>query len=220
MRIGDQLDGELDDGAVHTGRASGATPEVLAEGPTRPVSSSAGTGAAATKAGAATAASALPATSSIPVILLERIEPALGRGERIRLDADAAPVRIGRAESNEIRLYTASASREHAVLAANATGEWILTPLPGRTVAVDGERGDAAVVLEAGMNLTLGGDRLRCLREEELSDPADAAAGTAPVSLAASARRPLAWMAGSPARRRVIAAGLLLAGAVCCWWLL
>lgn len=104
-------------------------------------------------------------SSSLHPLLLERIEPSLGRGERLRLDAAHWKVSLGRAETNEVRLYTASASREHAVIAGNEAGEWVLTPTEGKTVLIDGDETDEPVVLEVGMNLVLGSDHLRCVTE-------------------------------------------------------
>ena len=98
-------------------------------------------------------------------MLLERIEPSLGRGERIRLDAAHWRVRIGRAEHNDLRLYTASASRDHAEIVGNESGAWVLTPESGRQVAIAGYGTDDPVVLEVGMNLVFGGDHLRCVTE-------------------------------------------------------
>ena len=128
----------------------------------------------------------IPPSSSLHPILLERVEPSLGRGERLRLDAAHWRVRLGRAEHNEIRLYTASASREHAEIAGSPSGEWILTPAPGKSVLVDGSETHVAVPLEVGMNLVLGGDHLRCVTES-LSRP-DATAQTAAEGLGESRR--------------------------------
>ena len=102
-------------------------------------------------------------SSSLPPILLERIEPSMGRGERIRLDVRHWHVRLGRAEENEVRLYTASASREHATIAGNEEGQWIITPAAGKRVLVDGEAVTEPMELELGMNLVLGKDHLRCV---------------------------------------------------------
>lgn len=104
-------------------------------------------------------------SSSLHPMLLERIDPSLGRGERMRLDAARWRVSLGRADQNEIQLYTASASREHAVIAGNEDGDWVLTPGEGKTVKIDGDETDEPVVLEVGMNLVFGGDHLRCVRE-------------------------------------------------------
>ncbi len=104
-------------------------------------------------------------SASLPPLLLERIEPSKGRGERIRLDVLNWHVRLGRAEESEIRLYTASASREHALIAGNEEGQWIMTPSEGRNVFVDGEAVSEPTELEVGMNLVLGKDHLRCVIE-------------------------------------------------------
>lgn len=104
-------------------------------------------------------------SSSLRPLLLERIEPSLGRGERIRLDASHRKRSLGRAEESDVRLYTASASREHAVISGNAAGEWVLTLATGKSVLIDGEMTTESVVLEAGMNIILGQDHLRCVTE-------------------------------------------------------
>lgn len=103
--------------------------------------------------------------SSFQPMLLERIEPSVGRGERLRLDATCSNVRIGRAEDNDIRLYTASASREHATIVAGEQGRWLLTPVLGKSVSIDGEETSEPVPLEVGMNIVLGQDHLRCVSE-------------------------------------------------------
>jgi hypothetical protein len=113
----------------------------------------------------ATSRATIPPSSALHPMLLERVEPSLGRGERLRLDAAHWHVRIGRAEHNEIRLYTASASRDQAEIRGNERGEWILTPAEGKTLLVDGDVVDAPIELEVGMNLVMGGDHLRCVTE-------------------------------------------------------
>ncbi len=104
-------------------------------------------------------------SSSLRPMLLERIEPSLGRGERLRLDATHWRVSLGRAEDSDIRLYTVSASRDHALIAGSESGDWVLTPATGRSVLIDGEPVAEPVVLEVGMNLILGQDHLRCVTE-------------------------------------------------------
>ena len=113
----------------------------------------------------AAAKSPLAPSSSLHPLLLERIEPSLGRGERLRLDAAHWRVSLGRAEHNDIRLYTESASRDHAVISGNEAGEWVLTPVEGKSVEIDGEAIAEPVVLEMGMNLLMGADHLRCVSE-------------------------------------------------------
>jgi hypothetical protein len=107
----------------------------------------------------------IPPSSALHPMLLERIEPSLGRGERLRLDAAHWRVQLGRADENNVRLYTASASRVHAEIAGNEAGEWVLTPGPGKSVKVDGDPVSEPIVLEVGMNLIMGGDHLRCVTE-------------------------------------------------------
>ena len=107
-------------------------------------------------------------------ILLERIEPSVARGEEISLDARRAAWRVGRSERSEIRLYTTSASREHALISANGQGGWLITPCPGKQVSIDGEPTSIPVLLEPGMNLVLGGDHLRCAIEAPAPSPPEA----------------------------------------------
>lgn len=107
----------------------------------------------------------LAPSSSLRPMLLERIEPSIGRGERLRLDAARWKVSLGRAEESDIRLYTASASREHAWIAGNEGGEWVLSPMAERSVRIDGEVVTEPIVLEVGMNILLGQDHLRCVTE-------------------------------------------------------
>lgn len=99
-------------------------------------------------------------------ISLERIEPSLGRGERFRLDASCSKMSLGRGEKCDIRLYTTSASRDHAVISGDETGDWILTPSAGKSVSIDGgEPTTQPVVLDIGMNIILGQDHLRIVAE-------------------------------------------------------
>jgi hypothetical protein len=105
-----------------------------------------------------------PSSSLLPM-LLERIGPSLGRGERMRLDAAHWRVSLGRAEESDIRLYTASASRDHACIAGSEDGDWILTPAKDKSVMIDGESVSEPIVLEVGMNILLGQDHLRCVTE-------------------------------------------------------
>ena len=95
-------------------------------------------------------------------LVLEWVEPSLARGERVELDSENCEVRLGRADVSEIRLYTASTSRNHAVIEGNEYGEWVLTPRPGKSVKVDGFVATGAVIIEDGTNLAFGGDHLRC----------------------------------------------------------
>ena len=108
-------------------------------------------------------AAPLEASSEAQAMWLERVEPALGRGERTRLDVSDGEMTLGRSEASDIRLYTASASREHASIEENEAGQWVLTPASGKSVLVDGEETCLPVVLEVGMNVVLGRDHLRCV---------------------------------------------------------
>jgi hypothetical protein len=107
----------------------------------------------------------LAPSSSLRPMLLERIEPSLGRGERMRLDTANWRASLGRAEESDIRLFTASASREHAGIAGSENGDWILTPAKDKSVMIDGEPVAEPIVLEVGMNIILGQDHLRCVTE-------------------------------------------------------
>lgn len=112
---------------------------------------------------------------------LERIDPSFKRGEQIRLDPGTRRVRVGRAESNEIRLYTGSTSREHAIIEANEAGDWVLIPLEGKNVHVDGDLVSEPMILEAGMNLVLGADHLRCvLMDQPVSEASEPTANEGP----------------------------------------
>ena len=104
-------------------------------------------------------------SSSLCPMLLERIEPSLGRGERVRLDASHWKMSLGRAEESDVRLYTASASRDHATISGNTDGDWVLALAAGKSVLIDGEMTTEPVILEAGMNIILGQDHLRCVTE-------------------------------------------------------
>ncbi len=142
-------------------------------------------------------------------LALERIEPSLGRGERIALEPERSRIRIGRAESNELRLYTASASREHAVISADASGAWVVTPVPGRSLLVDGDEENESVPLEVGMNLVFGADHLRCVEPGAASSDAEVRSRAASRSEPASRRGPVL----------VGAAVVLALGAVASAWL-
>lgn len=122
-------------------------------------------GASTASAASSTQRSSIAPTAALSPMLLERIEPSLGRGERLRLDAAHWRLRVGRAEHNDLRLYTASASRDHAVIEGTEAGAWVLTPLAGKAVSVDGDPMQDPVELEVGMNLVFGGDHLRCVAD-------------------------------------------------------
>lgn len=110
------------------------------------------------------------ASANVAPVVFERIEPSAMRGEKIRLDPRLHRIRVGRSETNEFRLHAASTSRKHAVIERDFTGRWVLTPLAGKNVKVDGYPTSESVVLEPGMNLVLGGDHLRCLSGDDLDE--------------------------------------------------
>ena len=147
-------------------RTRGAQDDPLEE-QTQPMATGLGRSAAESQEGAdtTTLGTSFAPSSSLHPMLLERIEPSLGRGERLRLDAAHWRVSLGRAEESDIRLYTASASREHATIAGNERGEWVLTLASGKSVLIDGEITTEPIVLEVGMNIILGQDHLRCVTE-------------------------------------------------------
>jgi hypothetical protein len=147
-------------------RTRGAQDDPLEE-QTQPMAMGLGRSAAESQEGAdtTTLATSFAPSSSLHPMLLERIEPSLGRGERLRLDAAHWRVSLGRAEESDIRLYTASASREHATIAGNERGEWVLTLASGKSVLIDGEITTEPIELEVGMNIILGQDHLRCVTE-------------------------------------------------------
>lgn len=96
-------------------------------------------------------------------ISLEHVIPSDHAGVH-RLDKKVSS--IGRALECDLRLYSASASRQHASI-EQRENDWVLVPMEGRRVLVDGELIDAEVVLEPGMRLGLGDDELVVLDQEE-----------------------------------------------------
>lgn len=121
-----------------------------------------------------------PPTGCSEALVLERIEPSVGRGERIRLGSAVEALSVGRSESSEIRLLTPTASRQHATLDRDSSGAWWITPAPGRVVYVDGEETSEPCLLEVGLNLRFGADHLRCSIESEdvqIEEPTGAVEG-------------------------------------------
>ncbi len=98
---------------------------------------------------------------------LERLEPRHGRGERFVLDPARAVYAVGRSEACPIRLYSPTASREHAEITLDAEGRWWLTLLEARTGLADGVGIDAPIEVCEGLSLELGGDRFRCQRQRD-----------------------------------------------------
>jgi FHA domain len=156
-----------------------------------------------------------PRRRALQPMTLERIDPSLGRGEQVRLDVARRRIRVGRAESNELQLYTASTSREHAIIEGSDSGDWVLVPLPGKSVRVDGDETSDPVLLEPGMNIVLGGDHLRCIDDGPVLTDAH--------ELASAERRgtsPWRFEMIGPFRRPLGIAILLLAGVGLLLWLL
>ena len=71
---------------------------------------------------------------------------------------------MGRLPSCDLRLYSQTASREHAQLTAR-DGRWYLTPVSGKSVLVNGSPVKEEVPLTHKMRLQLGGDELLFLDE-------------------------------------------------------
>ena len=172
--------------------------------------------AEATRVAASEVAAERPARRSRPLqpILLEWVEPSVARGTRFRLEPDRREVRLGRATTQDVRLFSGSASREHAVIEGDAYGDWVLSPLEGKSVKVDGYALSDPVILEDGMNLMFGGDHVRCLTEESgvaraRQDP--------PVK---RSERPRSRPVEPDARWLALGAGLLVVGLGLLLWLL
>src|SRR5205085_3720115 len=71
---------------------------------------------------------------------------------------------MGRLPSCDLRLYSQTASREHAELTVR-DGRWYLMPVAGKTVLVNGTQVKEEVPLRHKMRLQLGGDELLFLDE-------------------------------------------------------
>jgi pSer/pThr/pTyr-binding forkhead associated (FHA) protein len=138
---------------------------------------------------------------------LQRVQPP-GRSEIIRLSAPQ--YKVGRAENCEVRLFTETASREHATL-VNRQGAWYLQPLPGKSVIANGSRTREEVALQHKMRLQLGDDELiffdeAAARQPRTHVPATPAAAPPPatrpaflIALAVVALAALAWLVlGAP----------------------
>jgi len=98
---------------------------------------------------------------AVPAARLQRMQPP-GRSDIIALDR--THYLLGRLPSCDIRLYSQTASREHAQLTAR-DGRWYLTPVTGKVVLVNGTQVKEEVPLTHKMRLQLGGDELLFLDE-------------------------------------------------------
>ncbi len=92
---------------------------------------------------------------------LQRMQPP-GRSEIVALDR--THYLVGRLPSCDLRLYSQTASREHAQL-TNRDGRWYLAPVSGKAVLVNGAQVKEEVPLTHKMRLQLGGDELLFLDE-------------------------------------------------------
>ncbi|MCC6764929.1 MAG: FHA domain-containing protein [Deltaproteobacteria bacterium] len=92
---------------------------------------------------------------------LQRMQPP-GRSDIVTLDR--THYLMGRLPSCDLRLYSQTASREHAQLTAR-DGRWYLTPVTGKVVLVNGTQVKEEVPLTHKMRLQLGGDELLFLDE-------------------------------------------------------
>jgi hypothetical protein len=97
---------------------------------------------------------------------LERLDPPERRGEILVLDDARGRHQLGRSEACDLKLHTATASRQHAELWRREDGAWFVAACEGRPMLVDGEPLAGECELCEGLCLTLGGDRLRCRRVE------------------------------------------------------
>lgn len=136
---------------------------------------------------------------AVPPARLQRMQPP-GRSDIVNLDR--THYLMGRLPSCDFRLYSQTASREHAQLTAR-DGRWYLTPVAGKVVLVNGTQVKEEVPLTHKMRLQLGGDELLFLDESGVT------ANETPVGTAALA-------AGNRGLLIAIAV-LVLAAAVWLW---
>jgi pSer/pThr/pTyr-binding forkhead associated (FHA) protein len=101
--------------------------------------------------------------SERPWISLEHVLPPDFAGVE-RLDKEVAIV--GRSLECDVRLYSASASRQHARIEQREDG-WYLAPIEGRRVMVDGQIVEDEIELQTGMRLSFGDDELLVVDQED-----------------------------------------------------
>lgn len=112
---------------------------------------------------------------AVPPARMQRMAPP-GRSDVVNLDR--THFLMGRLPSCDFRLYSQTASREHAQLTAR-DGHWYLTPVAGKVVLVNGSPVKEEVPLTHKMRLQLGGDELIFLDESGATEVREAApAGT------------------------------------------
>ena len=136
---------------------------------------------------------------AVPPARLQRMQPP-GRSDIVNLDR--THYLMGRLPSCDFRLYSQTASREHAQLTAR-DGRWYLTPVAGKVVLVNGTQVKEEVPLTHKMRLQLGGDELLFLDESGVIAVDEAPVGA--VSLAGTR-----WL--------LIAIGALVLAAVVWLW--
>jgi hypothetical protein len=136
---------------------------------------------------------------AVPAARLQRMQPP-GRSDIVTLDR--THYLMGRLPSCDLRLYSQTASREHAQLTAR-DGRWYLTPVSGKVVLVNGSQVKEEVPLTHKMRLQLGGDALLFLDE----GGATAVAEVPPGATAFTGNRLLLYVIGA----------LVLAGALWLW---
>ncbi len=112
---------------------------------------------------------------AVPPARLQRMQPP-GRSDIVNLDR--THYLMGRLPSCDLRLYSQTASREHAQLTAR-DGRWYLTPVTGKVVLVNGTQVKEEVPLTHKMRLQLGGDELLFLDESGVTVPSEVPAGGA-----------------------------------------
>ena len=122
-----------------------------------------------------------------PTARLQRMQPP-GRSDIVTLDR--AHYLVGRLPSCDLRLYSQTASREHAQLTARE-GRWYLTPVAGKSVLVNGTPVKEEVPLTHKMRLQFGGDELLFLDESGATAVEGAPRGAAGL---AGGNRWLIWI--------------------------
>jgi hypothetical protein len=128
-----------------------------------------------------------------PLVMVDHIEPP-GHSQSVTL-AGASYV-IGRAVTCDIRLFSDTASREHARLLRRADA-WVLVPSEGKMVLANGTVVRDEVRLENRMLLQLGGDQLRVIDQAAAlaaAEPAPAPVPVPPSPVETPARR-WRWLA-------------------------
>jgi pSer/pThr/pTyr-binding forkhead associated (FHA) protein len=126
---------------------------------------------------------------------------------------DQSAYLLGRSRECDLRLYSGTASRQHAKVERRDDG-WHVVPLENKQVIADGKVVRGEIRLRHGMRLRLGGD------EFEVVDPGVAASSGGDVVAARGrrgARRARDYIFSPLA---LVGAVLLLAAALGLWWLL